>query len=226
MSPVKWTDIVDRPGNNSAYFSHISEDRYDQNNPIYKSLNMNMGDKLDLSNLSRLNRLLPYDDIGNFSGNGEEIYNEATRIIHKNESRISGRYKASDLIDVKSRGFGLSSQISTTNSQLSSNFEQTSPGVYIGEFLNESLNINFQITLQDGGSSEVGTSFMGIYRSIHRSRMPNQLELAVKPYAFSVTLPTIIPSSAGKNPLLMSVDFQAEKARNDFFDFATKTNQE
>lgn len=40
---ASWTSIVD---NNPQYFSHITENRYDPNNPAYRSLNLNPGDEL------------------------------------------------------------------------------------------------------------------------------------------------------------------------------------
>ena len=213
---VPWVSIVD---NNPSYFSHITSSRYDRSNQAYRSLNMNTGDVLDLQFLNS-----QYESTGTaqFGGSGENIYNEAARIIRKNEFEgYNDPFTASELIDVKSRGYGLSSEISSTKSATSSAFSQISPGVYRGQFSNNSLGVDFSITLQDGGDNEVGTSYMGIYGNQVRSRRPNKAELGNNPYAYTVTLP--LTSILGSSPSIMTVGFKTEEARNNFFQTSTSS---
>ena len=44
---LDWKSVVDNPAN-AKYFKHITENRYDINNPQYKNLNLNVGDYIDL----------------------------------------------------------------------------------------------------------------------------------------------------------------------------------
>ncbi len=63
IRPLHWTQLVDQPQNNAAYFSHITNGRYNRHNEEYRTLNMNEGDIINVTELLHRQERLPGPDL-------------------------------------------------------------------------------------------------------------------------------------------------------------------